>query len=133
MKLTRIQKITLAFFVSSLLPAYLIANWRYEAKLANLEEVLHKEQSLHQSTDRLLSNCEKNAEHQANAYDATHQICNQGLDIHDHTDHAMTLLKEEKTANEMKWYRNFGLSVALFNLLAFVLYRANLYLTREAN
>lgn len=96
MKLTRNHKIGLIFFVCSLLPAYWIANWRYEANLANLTETLNKEQALHLSTDKLLSNCEKNAEGKAHPYDATHQICNQGSDIHARTDHAMDLLAQEK-------------------------------------
>ena len=131
MKLTRIQKIGLVFFVCTLLPAYWIANWRYEANLANLTETLNKEQALHLSTDKLLRNCEKNAEGKAHPYDATHQICNQGSDIHARTDHAMDLLTQEKANNETKWYRNFAFSILFFNLLAAALYRLNTYLNRD--
>ena len=133
MKLARIQKIGIAFLMCSLLPAYLIANWRYEAKLSNLDQMLQKEQALHLSTDKLLSNCEKIATTKEDLYNAIHQICIQGSDLHRHTEHAMTVLNEEKAANEMKWYRNFGISAVFFNLFAFGLYRASIYLKRETN
>jgi hypothetical protein len=133
MKLSRRQQAALAFFVCSLLPAYLIANWRYEAQLAVLNEMLQKEQALHMSTDKLLGHCENNSAHKAEPYDATHRICSQGSDLHARTEQAMTLLTEEKAKNETKWYRNFGLIVLLLNLMAFTLYKASIYLRREAN
>ncbi len=133
MKLTRIQQIGIAFFMCSLSPAYLIAHWRYEAKLTSLDQMFQKEQALHLSTDKLLSNCEKIAAHKEDQYDAMHQICSQGSDMHKHTEHAMTLLNEEKATNEMKWYRNFALALVFFNLFAFALYRANIYLRRETD
>jgi hypothetical protein len=133
MTLTRIQKIGIAVFIVSLVPAYWIADWRYESKLANLTEMLEKEQSLHMSTDKLLVNCDKIAATKANPYDATHQICDQGSHIHEHTEQAMTLLTREKASNEAKWYRNFALTALLFNVLAFFLYRASVFFKREAN
>lgn len=133
MTLTRVQKIAIAIFVVSLLPATLIANWRYNSKLASLNDMFEKEQTLHLSTDKLLDNCEKIAAIKANPYDATHQVCDQGSHIHEHTQQAMTLLKQEKASNETQWYRNFALTVALFNLLAFFLYRASVLLKQEVN
>jgi pyrroline-5-carboxylate reductase len=133
MKLSRLQQVALAFFVSSLLPAYLIANWRYETQLANLNGMLQKEQALHVSADKLLGNCENNSAHKAEPYDATHQICSQGADIHARTEHAMTLLNEDKAKNEIKWYQNFGLAILLLNLLAFALYRAFIHFKYEAD
>jgi acyl-homoserine lactone acylase PvdQ len=133
MKLTRIQKIAIAIFVASLLPATLIANWRYNSKLDSITGLFAKEQALHQSTDKLLINCDKIASTKANPYDATHQICDQGSDIHAQTEHAMALLTQEYASNQTKWYRNFALTVLLFNLLAFFLYRASIYLKREAD
>ena len=133
MTLTRIQKIGIAIFVMSLLPATLIANWRYESKLASLTDMFEKEQALHMSTDKLLSNCEKIETNNASAYDATHQICAQGSQIHEHTERAMAVLVQEKDINDTKWYRNFALTVALVNLLAFFLYRTSGYLKREVD
>lgn len=133
MKLTRIQKMGVAFFAFSLPLAFLIAQWRYEAALTSLNETLQKEHALHLSADKLLSNCEKSAALKADPYDATHQICKQGSDIHAHTEQVMAFIADEKAANEIKWYRNFGLTVLLLNLLAFALYRANIYLQRETD
>lgn len=127
MKLTRIQKIGMALFIASLLPASLIANWRYDAQLAGLNAMFEKEQALHQSTEKLLVNCEKTA----TSYDAMHQICAQGSQIHERTAHAMALLTQEKASNEIKWYRNFALTVLFINLLAFFVYRIGIYLKRE--
>lgn len=131
MKLTRTQTIALAVVVASLLPGYLVANWRYSSKLASLTEMFAKEQSLHLSTDKLLINCDKIET--TNAYDATHQICAQGSNIHEQTEHATALLAQEKALNETKWYRNFALTVLFVNLLAFGFYRACVYLKRETN
>ena len=133
MTLSRIQKISIAVFIVSLAPAYWIADWRYESKLASLTEMLDKEQSLHMSTDKLLINCDKIAATKANPYEATHQICDQGSHIHEHTEQAMNLLTREKASNEAKWYRNFALTALFFNLLAFFLYRASVFFKREAN
>ena len=127
MQLTRIQKIGMALFIASLLPASLIANWRHDAQLASLNAMFEKEQALHLSTEKLLANCEKTS----TSYDATHQICAQGSQIHERTAHTMALLTQEKASNEIKWYRNFALTVLLINLLAFFVYRIGIYLKRE--
>ena len=133
MKLTRNQKLGIAVFIVSLAPAYWFANWRFDSKLANLNEIFNKEQALHLSTDKLLVNCEKIATTSSGAYDATHQVCAQGSQIHGHTEQAMALLPQEKLSNETQWYRNFSLTALLFNLLAFFLYRASVFFKREAN
>ena len=133
MTLTRIQKLGIAVFIVSLAPAYWIADWRYESKLTSLTDMFDKEQALHLSTDKLLVNCVKIAATKANPYDATHQICEQGSHIHEHTEQAMTLLTREKASNEAKWYRNFALTALLFNLSVFFLYRASVFFTREAH
>ena len=133
MTLARIHKIGIAVFLASLLPATLIANWRYESKLASITDMFEKEQALHLSTDKLLINCEKIAATKANPYDATHQVCAQGSQIHEHTERAMAVMAQEKDINDTKWYRNFTLTVALVNLLAFFLYRTSGYLKREVD
>ncbi len=131
MKLTRIQQIGLAFLVCSLFPAYFIAQWRYEVKLASLDEMLQKEQALHTSTNKLLNNCENNPAHKADPYDAAHRICSQGADTHARTEREMAVLNEYKANNEMTRYWNFGLAVTLINLVAFILYKVSIYLKRE--
>jgi len=132
-KPTRIQIIGMAVFMTSLAPAYWLANWRYDSKLANLNDTFEKEQTLHLSTDKLLINCDKIEATNPNAYDATHQICAQGSNMHEHTERTMTLLTQEKASNEAKWYRNFALTVLFVNVLAFLFYRASVYLAREAD
>ena len=131
MKFTRMQKIRIAVFIVSLLPAYWIANWRFDSKLTTLHEMFEKQQALHLSADKLLANCEKIAAAKANPYDATHQICAQGSHIHENSERAMALLTQEKASNEIKWYRNFALTVLFINLLAFFVYRIGVYLKRE--
>jgi hypothetical protein len=128
MKLSRLQKIGIAIFLASLLPATQLANWRSNVQLAGLNEQFEKEQMLHLSTDKLLANCQKNSDLNADAYDATHQICEQGARNHARTASAMALLTEEKNSLGAAWRRNFMLTVLLFNLLAFLLYRASIYL-----
>ena len=133
MKLSRIQQIGLAFFVCSLLPAYFIADWHYQAKLANINEMFQKEQALHTSTDKLLDNCKNNPAHNTEPYDPNYQICNQGLEIHARTEQAMAVLNEDKTNNEVARYWNFGLAITLFNFVAFTLYKVSIYLKREVD
>ncbi len=130
MKLNRIHKFGLAFFVFSLIPAYFVANWRYESQLASIQEIFQKEQALHLSTDKLLAICENNSAQKAEPYDATYRICRQGSDVHARTEHAMAALTEDKAKNEIARYRVFGLAVALFNLSAFALYRLITYFNR---
>jgi hypothetical protein len=133
MKLTRPQQIWLLIFIVSLGVAYVIANWRYESELNSLTEMFEKEQALHSSADKLMKNCEKNAMNQPEAYDATHQICNQGNDIHTRTEQAIADLEKAKAANEMKRYGSFAMVVLLFNLFVFALYKTSLYLKREVD
>ena len=133
MKLTRLQTIFLACFVASLLPAYWLANWRYEAQLGNLNDRLEKEQALHASVDKLMNNCEKIAARPAVTYDATHQICSQGSDIHTQTQQAMDTVAHDKESNDFKWHRNFAFIVLGLNLFTFALYKANAYLKREVD
>lgn len=127
MTLTRFQKMCVAFFVCTLLPAYLIADWRHSTTLATLDSAYAREQDLHQSTDKLLSNCERND----TPYDANQQICNQGQRIHAQTSQAMELLSQEKVHNDSQWHRNFWLSVLLFNLLGWILYKGRIALSQE--
>ena len=133
MTLSRIQKIGFAFFICSLLPSYLIAHWRHEANSVAIADEFAQEQNLHLSTDKLLLNCERNEKKDNDHYSANHQICEQGLQEHELTTHAMVDLGQDKVRNETRWYRNFFLSVLLFNLLAFVVYKGIAFLKRDDN
>ena len=130
MKLTRIQQICFVFFACTLLPSYLIANWRHDANLAALTEKLEREHGLNLSTDKLQINCERNELKEGTPYDANHQICEQGAQEQKQTAHAMDVLTQEEARNDVRWYRNFFLAVLAFNLLGFIAYKAYLFLKR---
>ena len=131
MSLSRIQKIAIVFFIASLLPAYLIAQWRYGANISSIQDKFERERNLHLSTDKLLINCERNEKKENTAYDANHRICDQGLRTHELTSLAMTALDQEKARNSVWWYANFLLSVVLLNFLGFAVYKGNIFLKRE--
>jgi hypothetical protein len=133
MILSRIQKISIAFFICSLLPSYLIAQWRHEANSVAISNEFAQEKNLHLSADKLLLNCERNEKKDNDHYSANHQICEQGLQEHELTTHAMDGLRQDKVRNETRWYRNFFLSVLLFNLLAVVVYKGIAFLRRDDN
>ena len=133
MKFTQVQKIGFFFFICTLLPSYLIAQWRHDDNLATLTEQLEREQTLHTSTDKLLNNCERNEKREPNAFDANHQICTQGLQEHDHTTRVMNALEAEKKRNDVRWYKSFLLSVLFFNFLGFGIYKAITILKRDLN
>lgn len=117
--------------MGTLLPAYLVANWRLEANLSRIHASFQMEESLHLSTDKLVSNCEKNAIANQQAYDANHQICEQGSQVHDHTAQEMRLLNTEKQKHEVNWYRNFALALIFFNSLGLLFYRAKNFFKNE--
>lgn len=131
MKLTRRQKIGIAFFIFSLLPAYLFANWRHQANLEGITDRYERVQALHLSTDKLVSNCEKNQRNENTPYGANHQICDQGSQEHSQTERAMNLLDQEKARNDVRFYQNFILFALLLNLLGFVTYKASQFMAKE--
>ena len=131
MNLTRLQKISIAFFICSLLPAYLIANWRHAENLTAITERYERERNLHLSTDKLLQNCALNKKKENAHYTANHQICAQGEQEHARSGQLMKLLVEEKANNDQRWYRNLAFSVVLLNLLGLAIYKAYSVLTRE--
>lgn len=93
--------------------------------------MFQKEQALHLSTDKLLSNCEELEARNAASYNPAHKICNQGTEVHARTDQTMQLLQEAKNATATQWYRNFFLAAIFLNLVGFLLYQANAHLQRE--
>lgn len=131
MTLTRLQKIAISYLLISLAPSYLIADWRHKTNQLSITEKFERERSLHLSTDKLLINCERNEKKEGTPYDANHQICNEGTQTHELTEKTMRLLELEKERNDSKMFRNFFLLILVFNLLAFVLYKASLLIQRE--
>lgn len=128
MTFNRIHKIGVALFFCSLVPAFVIANWRHESHLQRIDAQIAKEHGLHQSTDKLIANCKKNADTGVTSYDANHRICEQGIQTHERTSQALEALALEKQHNDRDWYRNFFLSLIFFNFLGFVIYRVNILL-----
>jgi len=131
MKLTRIQEIGLIFFVCTLLPSYFIAQWRHDANHITITEKLEREQSINLSADKLLTNCERNEVKDGNPYDANHRICEQGEQEHLLAERRMSVLTQENLRNDVRWYRNFFLSILIFNLLGVVGYKAALFFKRD--
>jgi len=131
MSLSRIQKIAIALFIGSFLPAYLMAQWRYDANISSIQDKFERERNLHLSTDKLLVNCERNEKKENTAYDANHRICDQGLKTHELTSQAMSALDQENTHSRVWWYVNFLLSVLVLNFLSFAIYKGKTFLKRE--
>ena len=131
MTLTLHRKIAIAFFVFSLIPAYFIAQWRYQFNVSAITEELEREHALHVSVDKLLSNCENYEARENTAYGANHQICRQGLQAHTLSEHALSILEQEKERSDSQRYRNFALLVVVINLLAWATYKFGQLLTRQ--
>lgn len=131
MTLTRIQKISLAFFIGTLIPAYFFANWRHAENLNVLTLQFEQEQGLHDSTDKLINNCAQIEKKENDHFSANHQICEQGQQEHELSQRLMTLLNQEKAKNDLRWYRNFVLSVLLLNFLGIAIYKTSLVSAQE--
>jgi len=131
MTLTAHRQIAIAFFIFSLIPAYFIAQWRYEFSVGAVTEELEREHALHVSVDKLLSNCESYEAREGTAYGANHQICKQGLQAHALSEHALILLAQEKERSDSQRYRNFFLLVVVINLLAWATYKFGQFLNRQ--
>ena len=131
MKLTRLQKIFLIFFACTLVPAYLVANWRYEANFSVLTEKIAREDGLRQSTQKLLSNCEQN-ESKSNAhYDANHQVCTNGEQVHERTTLNINTLTQDREHLHTRWWRNFLLTILCLNSIGILVYKSRLLLLNE--
>ncbi len=131
MNLSSRQKKWIIFFVCSLLPAYWFSNWRYETKFASITSTIEREQSLHTSTDKLLSNCKKISAGNAAAYEATDRICKLGQETHEHTFSTIENLKAEIGNLKIFFMVNFLALAAGLNLIGVLLYQANNYLKSE--
>lgn len=131
MNLSSRQKLWIFFFACSLLPAYWFANWRYETKFTSITTTIEREQSLHASTDKLLSNCQKISAGNAASYEATDLICKLGQDTHEHTFNAIENLTAEKNSLNIFFMLNFLSFAAGLNLIGVLLYQANNYLKSE--
>ena len=119
MTVTSLQKKWLLYFCFTLIPAYGVANWRHEANLSTIQEKLQREQALYLSTEKLVKNCALNAEKDNSQFDASHQICEQGIKKHQQTAQQIEALNYEKMSNDSGRYQNFSICVVILNLLGF--------------
>ena len=117
MTLTSQQKRGLVIVLLTCLPAYLIANLRYDANIDTLDHAFEREKDLHQSTDKLLQNCERNEQKEATSYGAGRVICDQGAQAHERTERAMADLEARKDHARVQWYQTFVMAVVVMNAL----------------
>jgi hypothetical protein len=131
MKLSTLQKLGLAFFVCTLVPAYLVANWRYEVDFSVFSEKIEREEELLQSTQKLLSNCEQNETKSNDQYDANHQVCSNGERVHERTTLNIETLTQDREELHSRWWRNFFLVVLSLNVLGVLVYKSRQLLLDE--
>jgi hypothetical protein len=117
MTLTYPQKRSLVIFLITCLPAYWIANLRYDANVDTLEQAFEREKDLHQSTDKLLENCARNEEKEATPYGAERVICDQGAQAHERTERTMAELEARKHHAHSQWYQTFVIALLVMNAL----------------
>ena len=131
MKLSSTQWVGLCFFVASLMPAYLVADWQYEKKLTTINAALEREQSIHESTDKLVRNCEHLNQEIGTAYGPNYTICKQGRDIHDHTALAQDGLTAEKDHLKFSLWMIFLAMTTGINVIGYTLYKGAQYLNSD--
>ena len=127
MTLTGIQKKGLVFFVCTLVPAYWLANWRHEVNVTALTAQLQREEALHRSTEKLVTHCQLNAQKEDAQFDASHQICAQGIQSHAQTARQMDAVRLEIMASEPRRFQNFALYLTVVNVLGFIAFKFKRY------
>jgi hypothetical protein len=128
MTVTSLHKKWLLYFVFTLIPAYGVTSWRHEANLTTIQDKLQREEALHLSTEKLIKNCALNAEKQNSQFDASHQICEQGIKNHEQTAQQIEALNDEKMRNDASRYQNFSICVVILNLLGFLAFKSRRFL-----
>ena len=124
MTVTGMHKKWLVYFACTLIPAYWVANWRHETNLSAIQEKLQREEAFLLSTEKLIKNCVSNAEKQSQPFDASYQICAQGVKIHARTAEQIASLNHKKMTNDSHWYQNFSICVGILNLLGFLVFKS---------
>mgnify|MGYP006963612596 CR=1 FL=1 len=124
MTLTRLQQKWLLYFALTLVVAYGVSNWLHQTNLATIQDKLQREGDLHLSTEKLIKNCAVNAEKEDGQFDASHQICEQGMKTHAQTAQKIEALNQDKTNNDRHRYQNFAIYVGLLNLIGFLVFKS---------
>ena len=117
MTLTHAQKFAAVFLACTLVLSYVTANVRHAHQQAVIADKLEREESLHQSTDKLLQNCGRNEQKEATSYGAGRVICDQGAQAHERTERAMADLEARKDHARTQWYQTFVMAVVVMNAL----------------
>lgn len=117
MTLTHTQKLVLVIVLITCVPAYFIANLRYDANVDALKQAFEREKDLHQSTDKLLQNCERNEQKETTSYSAGRTICDQGAQAHERTERAMAQIESLQIHARSQWYQTFAITVLVLNAL----------------
>ena len=131
MNLTRLQKISLAFFIGTCIPAYLIADWRHNVHWARIAQEIEQEQALQLSAEKLINNCQQNEANTAADFGPHHQICANGVDTRERTAQTIATLTQEKDSLPWRKFRNFLWAVISFNLIGFILFKGHQLLRLE--
>ena len=125
MTLTHAQKFAAVFIACTLVLSYVTANVRHAHQQAVIAEKLEREESLHQSTDKLVAECAKEAQIDHDRFGIQRKVCDQGKEEHDRTQQRMDQLQAERAQNDRRWVINFVVSVLLLNGLAYAAIRIN--------
>lgn len=124
MKLNALQKIALAFFVCTLVPAFFVANWRFDVNDTVLSEKIEREEELLQSAQKLLSNCQQNESKSNDHYDANHQVCSNGEQARDRATAKINTLSQDKEQLHSRWWSNFMWTVLCLNVAGILAYKS---------
>ena len=125
MTLTHAQKLATLFLACTVVLSYVTANVRHAHQQAVITEKFEREESLHQSTDKLVAECAKEAQTDHDRFGIQRKVCDQGQDEHNRTQLRMDQLQAERAQNDRRWYINFVVSVLVLNGLAYATIRIN--------
>lgn len=123
MTLSTKQKIGLALFVCSLLPAYLFASWRHEANESVILEELDRARGLLESSEKLNKNCEANKQREGTSFDANYQICIQGEKNREQASQKITEITTKQELNNKRMPINVLLALLVINACGFGVYK----------
>ena len=119
MSLNHSQKFAALFLACTLAMSYIWANVRHAHREALIAEQLEREESLHESTNKLVAECVKEAQHDHDRFGIERKVCEEGKEEHDRSQQRMDQLEAERAQNDRRWYINFVVSMLLLNSLAY--------------
>lgn len=123
MPLSKKQKIGLAIFVCSLLPAYLFATWRHGANESSILEELNRARGLLESSEKLNKNCEANQQRELTSFDANHQICIQGEKNREQANQKIDEMTAKQELNDKRMPVNALFALFVINACVYGIYK----------